>query len=290
MVPINKRTLASGIALLTLAFLSWYGIGCGTDEVRQSQALSPTPVPPRSLTGGSGAAQKTTTAAIRWHYPNPSVPENWASLSDEFRTCAEGVEQSPVNLAGYTSSDAGPIAFSYASAATAVRNNGHTVHLDYGGGDSIAVDGRRYELLGIHSHSPGEHLLDGEHFAAELHLVHRDSAGNLAVVGLLFRIGDHSPIVQNLLGVAPDVGALVDLNGGPAAVEYVPNNLDHYGYDGSLTTPPCTEGVRWIVMRHIGTVSQDQVNGLQELSRGPNNRSVQPLGERHIVATASVAR
>ncbi len=290
MVRISKHTLASGIALLALAFLSWHAIGCGTDEVRQRQAASPTLIRSESLTDGSGAAQKTTTTAISWHYPNPGAPENWASLSDEFRTCAEGVEQSPVNLTGYTPSGAGPIAFSYASAATAVGNNGHTVYLDYRGGDSIAIDGRRYELLGIHSHSPGEHLLDGEHFAAELHLVHQDSAGNLAVVGLLFRIGDQSPIVQSLLDVAPDVGALVDLNGGPAAVEYVPDNLDHYGYDGSLTTPPCTEGVRWIVMQHIGTVSQEQVNELQELSRGPNNRSVQPLGERHILATASVVR
>ena len=259
MVPISKHTLASGVALLALAFLSWYGIGCGTGEVQQRQAPSPTPTQPQSLIGGGGAAQKNTTTAVSWHYPNPGVPENWASLSEEFRTCAEGVEQSPVNLAGYTPSDAGPIAFSYASAATAARNNGHTVYLDYGGGDAIAVDGRRYELLGIHSHSPGEHLLDGESFAVELHLVHQDSSGELAMVGLLFRIGDHSPIVQNLLDVAPDVGALVDFNGGPSAVEYVPNDLNYYGYDGSLTTPPCTEGVRWIVMQHIGTVSQEQV-------------------------------
>ena len=275
--------------MLMLASLSWYGIGCGTDEVRQRQAASPTPMRLQSLTGGGGAAQ-TTPNAIHWNYSGPGAPENWASLSDEFRTCAEGVEQSPVNLAGYTPGDVAPIAFSYVGSAATARNNGHTVYLDCRGGDSIAVDGRRYELLGIHSHSPGEHLLDGEHFAAELHLVHQYSAGNLTVVGLLFRIGDQSPIIQSLLHVAPDVGALVDLNGGPAAVEYVPDNLDHYGYDGSLTTPPCTEGVRWIVMQHIGTVSQGQINELQELSRGPNNRSVQPLGERHILATASVGR
>ncbi len=83
--------------MLMLAFLSWYGIGCGTDEVRQRQAASPTLIRSQSLTDGGGAAQKTTTTAISWHYPNPGVPENWASLSDEFRTCAESVEQSPVN-------------------------------------------------------------------------------------------------------------------------------------------------------------------------------------------------
>ena len=227
MASISKSTLTGSIAMLMLAFLSWYGIGCGTDEVRQRQAASPTLIRSESLTDGGGAAQKTTTTAISWHYPNPGAPENWASLSDEFRTCAEGVEQSPVNLTGYTLSDAGPIAFSYASAATAVGNNGHTVYLDYRGGDSIAIDGRRYELLGIHSHSPGEH------FAAELHLVHQDSAGNLAVVGLLFRIGDQSPIVQSLLDVAPDVGALVDLKVVP-----LPSSMSPTTWTTTVTTAP----------------------------------------------------
>lgn len=224
-----------------------------------------------------------------WDYPAPGAPENWGDLSEEFRTCAVGMGQSPVNLTGYRYADS-TIAFHYAGAAVTARNNGHTVYLDYAEGDSIDIDGRRYELKGIHYHAPGEHLLDGQDFAAELHMVHADPNGDLAVVGLLFRIGEASPLVQNLLDVAPGVGRSASLSGGPSAAEYVPGRLDFYVYDGSLTTPPCTEGVRWIVMQHIDTISEGQVRELQKLSGGPNNRPVQSLRERKILASGIANR
>ena len=230
---------------------------------------------------GDGA-EEMTQQDIDWGYSGATGPENWATLCYEFRTCGEGTEQSPVNITGYTPTDDGPIVFSYSGLATAARNNGHTIYLDYGPGNHVYVGGHRYELQGVHYYSPGEHLLDGESLAAELHLVHQDGDGNLAVVGLLFRIGEASPIVQGLIAAAPNVGATVDLEDGPAAAGFIPGSPGYYGYNGSLTTPPCTEGVRWIVMRSVGTVSQGQAARLQELTSGPNNRPVQPIGERRI--------
>ena len=226
---------------------------------------------------------------VEWDYPAPGAPEDWGDLSEEFRTCAVGKGQSPVNLTGYTYANS-TIAFHYAGSAVTARNNGHTVYLDYAEGDSIDIDGRRYELKGIHYHAPGEHLLDGQDFAAELHMVHGDPNGDLAVVGLLFRIGEASPLIQNLLDVAPGVGRSASLFGGPSAAEYVPSRLDFYVYDGSLTTPPCTEGVRWVVMQHIDTISEGQVRELQKLSGGPNNRPVQSLRERRVFATGNANR
>lgn len=226
---------------------------------------------------------------VEWDYPSPGAPENWGDLSEEFSTCAVGVGQSPVNLTGYTPADS-TISFHYAGAAVAARNNGHTVYLDYAAGNSIDIDGRHYELKGVHYHAPGEHLLDGRDFAAELHLVHGDPNGDLAVVGLLFRIGAASPLIQNLLDVAPGAGRSASLSGGPSAIEYVPSRLDFYGYDGSLTTPPCTEGVRWVVMQHIDTISEGQARELRKLSGGPNNRPVKSLGDRKIFATGSANR
>lgn len=223
---------------------------------------------------------------VYWGYSGSIGPENWAGLCHEYRLCGEGTEQSPVNITGYAQVHAGPIVFSYGGAATAARNNGHTVYLDYGPGDSIEVGGHSYELQGIHYHSPAEHMLDGKSFATELHLVHQDADGNLAVVGLLFRTGEPSPIIQSLIDAAPDVGASVGLDDGPASSGCVPGILDYYGYSGSLTTPPCTEGVRWIVMQSVGTVSQDQASRLQEMVGGPNNRPVQPIGGRQISAVA----
>jgi carbonic anhydrase len=229
----------------------------------------------------AGGTQMTTNS-IQWSYSGAGAPERWGSLSEEFRPCSEGVEQSPVNITGYSAGDAPPIAFTSTGRAIAARNNGHTVYLDFEQGNVLDVGGQRYELQGVHHHSPGEHQVDGEIFAVELHLVHRDTDGNLSVVGLLFREGLPSPLVQHLLDVAPEVGATVTLADGATATEYIPQELGHFAYAGSLTTPPCTEGVRWIVMQTVGTVSQQQVDGLQGLTGGPNNRPVQGIGSRTI--------
>ena len=223
---------------------------------------------------------------LDWGYTGPGGPDNWGNLAREFRPCADGVEQSPINIEGYLAGDAPTIVFQYSGSAISSHNTGKSAYLDYGPGNSIDVGGRSYELQGIHYHSPGEHMLDGESFAAELHLVHQDAEGSLAVVGLLFRPGAASPLVQALLDAAPGAGETVPLASGAEAAEYVPAGPGYYGYAGSLTTPPCTEGVRWIVMQTIGTVSDEQIDQLQALSGGPNNRPVQPTGQRSITHVA----
>ena len=223
---------------------------------------------------------------IQWGYSGSTGPDHWSCLSSDYRLCSEGVEQSPVNLAGYSLNGGEPVGFDYTGVAAQARNNGHTVYLDFGPGNAIVAGGHRYELAGVHYHSPGEHLLDGESFAAELHLVHQDDSGSLAVVGLLFRAGAPNTLVQTLLDAAPATGVTVALEQGPAAAQFIPAGLGYYGYDGSLTTPPCTEGVRWIVMQDVGTVSPEQVERLQALTGGPNNRPVQPIGRRAISAVA----
>ena len=227
-----------------------------------------------------------TADTIEWSYTGPSGPPHWGSLSEEYRTCAFGAKQSPIDITDYAFDDGPPVAFHYSGVAIAARNNGHTVYLDYGPGNAIDVGRQRYELQGIHYHSPSEHTLDGESFAAELHLVHQDTDGTLAVVGLLYRLGEVNPPIQSILDAAPDNIGSVDLSTGPPAAHYIPAISNYYGYNGSLTTPPCTEGVRWIVMQSISTVSQQQVNRLQELTDGPNNRPVQPIGSRAIIAVA----
>ena len=224
---------------------------------------------------------------IDWGYSGSGAPENWGNLSADYRPCADGIAQSPVDIAGYVAGDLPPVVFHYNGSAVGSHNTGKSAYLDYGPGNAIDVGGHRYELQGIHYHSPGEHLLDGESFGAELHLVHQDNLGSLAVVGLLFRSGAASPLVQALLDAAPNPGESVAVASGIAAAEYVPTGLGYFGYDGSLTTPPCSEGVRWIVMQEIGTVSPPQIAALQSLSGGPNNRPVQDIGTRRIVSTTA---
>ena len=230
----------------------------------------------------TGTACTRQDQAVKWGYDGPGAPEHWASLSEEYATCADGHRQSPIDVSGYDRGDAAPISFSYSGDATGVRNDGRSVHVDYGPGNTLSVGQRTYALKSAHFHSPSEHLIDGASFAAELHLVHADADGNLAVVGLLFRPGAPSPVAQEILDATPAVGDTVvegfTLNAGG----YVPSELGYYRYDGSKTTPPCDEPVNWYVMREPKSVSPEQVNKLLALSGGPNNRPVQPIGDRVI--------
>ena len=226
-----------------------------------------------------------TSQPARWGYTGSEGPERWGCLSKAYRACSEGVEQSPVNIIGCVASEGAHLEFAYSGRAIAARSNGHTVYFDFSPGSIFDAGASRYELQGVHYHSPGEHQINGESFAAELHLVHQDAAGNLAVVGLLFRHGDPSPLLQTLLDSAPPTGVSVALSDGPGATDYIPDTLGYFGYDGSLTTPPCSEGVRWIVMQSIGAVSQEQTQLLQKLTHGRNSRPVQPIGSRTIMVS-----
>ena len=231
----------------------------------------------------NGSEDTTTPAvAVEWGYEGPGAPESWASLSEEYADCADGEQQSPVDIAGYVEGDAAPASFSYGSDATAVRNDGKFVHVDYAPGSAFSLGQRSFELKSAHLHAPSEHRIDGASFAAELHLVHADAEDRLTVAALLFRLGDPSPIAQAILDAAPAAGSTAqggrDLN----AALYAPVGPDYYRYDGSKTTPPCHEPVEWYVMREQRTISQEQVNSLMSLSGGPNSRPVRPTGSRVI--------
>jgi carbonic anhydrase len=219
---------------------------------------------------------------VTWGYDGPGAPEHWASLSGEYATCADGRQQSPIDIISYDLGDAASMSFSYDSNAKAVRNDGRFVHVDYGPGNTLSIGQRIYRLKSAHFHSPSEHRIDGANFAAELHLVHADSKGNLAVVGLLFEAGPPSPVVEEILDTTPTAGGTVVDGFTLNADGYLPGELGYYRYDGSKTTPPCDEPVDWYVMRQTMSISPEQVDGLQALSGGPNNRPVQPIGNRLI--------
>ena len=231
------------------------------------------------IAGGCGGGE----SAVEWGYSGPGAPENWAALSPEYATCTNGVQQSPIDIAGFTASETDRVvSFSYVSNAKAVRNDGKFVHVDYAPGNILTVEQRAFTLQSAHFHSPSEHRIDGVSFAAELHLVHADADGNLAVVGLLFAPGIPSPMVQEVLDAALPAGETSSQGFALNASGFAPEDLGYYRYDGSKTTPPCDEPVDWYLMRGPRTISAEQVNGLLVLSGGPNNRPVQPTGNRVI--------
>ncbi len=236
---------------------------------------------------GGGEPTPTIAGAVEWGYEGPGAPENWASLSEEYALCADGERQSPIDIAGYEPGGAGPISFSYGADAKSVRNKGRFVYVDYDPGSAFSAGQRTSELKSAHLHSPSEHWIDEVSFAAELHLVHQDTTGAVAVVGLLFILGDTSPIVQAILDAAPAPGDAASPGDGLNSSVYTPGELSYFKYDGSLTTPPCSEPVDWYVMREPKSISQEQVNSLLALSGVPNNRPVQPTGSRKIIAVGA---
>ena len=248
----------------------------------------------RGLLGGAGLAAAllfgcggddddiAAAPPAAWGYSGPRGPEHWASLSEAYTTCA-GEEQSPVDITGYEEGDAGPLSFSYASDASAVRNDRKFVYVDYETGSTLRAGQRTFGLKSAHLHAPSEHRIEGAELAAELHLVHADAEGDLAVVGLLFEPGEPSAVVQAILDAAPPAGESVSEGIALNADALVPGEPGYYRYDGSKTTPPCHEGVSWFVMREPRTISQQQVDGLLALSGGANNRPVQPIGSRAIL-------
>ena len=231
---------------------------------------------------GDGEQSKMTTDAVEWAYDGPGGPENWASLSEEYAACATGKQQSPIDITRYVEGEAEPVSFSYGADAKAVRNDGKAVHVDYLPGNTMHIGQKSLTLKSAHLHSPSEHLVDGVSFAAELHLIHEDADGNLAVVGLLFRLGEPSPAAQAILDDAPATGESVSDGITLNASVYAPDELSYYRYDGSKTTPPCDEPVDWYVMREPKTISPEQVDNLLALSGGPTNRPIQPKGSRVI--------
>lgn len=214
-----------------------------------------------------------------WGYAGSAGPENWASLSAEYAPCGEGLRQSPVNITGYEHAAGPALSFSYDGAVSGGSLVRGSVAVEFAPGSGLTYGRRRYELLSAHTHLPGEHRVDGEGFAAELHLVHEDAAGGALVVGVLYRLGAASPVLQAMIDAAGASATDVAL----AAADFLPRSAAFYNYTGSKTTPPCQEPVEWIVMRDAVTVSAEQVRALQTFSGGPNSRPVQPLNGRRIV-------
>ena len=224
-----------------------------------------------------GAANGTA----HWGYTGEGAPERWAELSPEFRTCATGTRQSPIDIREGIRVDLEPIKFDYKPSAFRIVDNGHTVQVaQYGG--AISVSGKTYELVQFHFHKPAEEKVNGRSFDMVAHLVHRADDGKLAVVAILMEKGSEHPFVQTLWNNLPlernlemSVAQSIDLNG------LLPENRNYFTYMGSLTTPPCSEGVLWLVLKQPIQVSADQVAIFSRLYRN-NARPIQSASGRLI--------
>ena len=218
-----------------------------------------------------------------WEYSGEAGPENWAKLSPEYGACA-GKNQSLINLSGLIDAKLKPIAFSYKAGATEILNNGHTVQVNAAAGSSITVDGIQFDLKQFHFHAPSENLINGKSYPLEAHLVHADKDGNLAVVAVMFNAGKASAALEKAWAQMPkNSGDKVDLSAKLSPLDLLPKNRDYYRFNGSLTTPPCSEGVRWLVMKHPASASKEQIETFAHVMHHPNNRPVQAVNARPVL-------
>jgi carbonic anhydrase len=226
------------------------------------------------------ASGSTYGAGVHWDYIGAKGPANWANLSAKYRGCS-GKNQSPVDLSHFIKADLEPIGFHYEAGGNAVLNNGHTIQVSYAPGSTIELDGHTFELKQFHFHAPSENHINGKSYPMEAHLVHADQDGNLAVVAVMFEEGKEnqalSPAWAKMPKKAGGKKALPEL---VSAEGLLPADRGYYRFNGSLTTPPCTEGVWWLVMKQPVSASKDQLKRFAHLMHHPNNRPIQALNAR----------
>ncbi|BBC35532.1 hypothetical protein SGFS_068260 [Streptomyces graminofaciens] len=256
------------------------GDGDGGDDARSAASPSPSP-----QTGKKESAEKKEGA--HWGYEGADGPANWATLAEDFEACEAGKEQSPIDL-----DDDGAhvveaavdkaVTIDYKPVTAELVNNGHSIQANVSAGSEIVIDGTSYDLKQFHFHLPSEHTEEGEHTAMEVHFVHADKDGDLAVVGVLMEEKAGKSAFSDLLaGLPGEEGETRRIEGEIDLTAFLPGDRDQYQYDGSLTTPPCAEGVKWTVLKEPVTVAPDEVAAYKELFP-KSNRPTQPLNDREI--------
>jgi carbonic anhydrase len=232
---------------------------------------------------------KTTTAKDgehkpHWTYEGKEGPESWSNLSPEFTTCAAGRNQSPVNIDTTTHAALKPLKSIQKFPAKDIFNNGHTVQINFKAGNMLVLDSAAYQLKQVHFHAPSENTIHGKSFPLEAHFVHADSKGSLTVIAVMFTEGKANEGLVKLWAQMPnEIGEPVTLKTRVIPSELIPSNHAYYRFSGSLTTPPCSEGVRWLVLKTPLTASKEQVEAFKHAVKHDNNRPIQELNGRVIV-------
>ncbi len=287
-----SASAASGAANDTIEFLHQRlseRLGSARQPTNDGTMLLRVPSRPiKAPATAHGPARKASEAgaghgeAPHWSYQGPGGPEAWGRLKPEFSKCSTGTRQSPIDIRDGIAVQLDPVEFDYRASQFGVLDNGHTVQVNFAGGNSIRVLGRRYQLVQFHFHRPSEERINGRQFEMVVHLVHKDEEGRLAVVAVLLERGPAHPVVQTVWNNLPlekgeeqPARALLDPS------KLLPEDRRYFTYMGSLTTPPCSEGVLWMVLKQPVQVATDQIDVFARLYP-MNARPVQPSGGRMI--------
>lgn len=236
-----------------------------------------------------GTLLLTSTASANepphWTYQGKTGASQWAHLEADYAVCGTGQRQSPINIETrkVTGTTAQAIDLSYAPANAEVINNGHTIQVAPANGGTLTIDGVQYKLAQFHFHTPSEEKIDGKSYPLVAHLVHKSAEGKLAVIAVLFRTGKANAALKPVFASLPaKTGDKHALDGNINVGDLLPAKRDNYTFIGSLTTPPCSEDVRWVVMKTPVSVSSAQLEAFRKLYK-MNARPVQAVNGREVL-------
>jgi len=268
---------AAAAAALALAF--------STSMVSASSEHPPEPAAEKVAAISAKAPVPAPHGGVpHWDYEGLGGPVNWGKLEPAFQACETGATQSPINLAPTLTADLPPIYFNYSATPTAVTNNGHTLQVNVFEGSTIMVDGKEFPLVQFHFHTPSEYQIDGKSFPLEIHFVHKNQQGVLAVIGVMVKEGAANSELEGIFAAAPrEAGRTQQM---PDAVtdirKLLPSAATYYRLMGSLTTPPCSEGVHWHIMTTPIEASKAQIDKFRTYF-AMNARPLQPSNNRLVI-------
>jgi len=276
---------ALAVILLSLPGVALAGHEAPGHEAAEHKA-APRPAPARGHGEAAPAASPAPAHATgHWGYEGDTGPDHWGDLSDAFKACQTGHMQSPIDLGGADVTAPFTVRANYRPGQLTILNNGHTVQVNFPEGSILSSGISHYKLVQVHFHTPSEETVYGVPYPMVAHFVHVDYAGNYAVLGVLFEEGAHNPELDKIIKAAPAheeaAHAVSGVTLDPAKL--LPSSLAVWRFDGSLTTPPCTEGVRWHVASHPVQASAAQIAALHAII-GNNARPTQPRHGRMLVA------
>ncbi|MBM7636088.1 carbonic anhydrase [Streptococcus saliviloxodontae] len=243
-----------------------------------------------SLGFGASVGAETSTQAssesheAHWGYTDEISPDYWGSLSDDYQVCRDGQEQSPINITNAQDVDLPALALNSKDSKVSVLNNGHTIQVTPQNNDNTLVIGdKTYTLKQFHFHAPSENEIDGKQYPLEGHFVYKTEDGQITVVSVLYQYGKENTGLKAIWSKMPTkVDSEATVSSNIAIDKLFPTSQDYYNFEGSLTTPPCTEGVNWIVFKKQETISKAQVKKFSKVIGVKNNRPLQDVNGREI--------
>lgn len=229
------------------------------------------------------AASYAQKASPAWSYQGSSGPNDWGKLDPAYATCSVGQSQSPINIKGAKKSDLPALKLDYQTVPLNIIDNGHSIQVNYAPGSTLTVGHNTYELKQFHFHHPSEEHVNGHGYDMVAHLVHADADGHVAVIAVFLKKGPSNTVLETIWKNIPaDKEKAVDVPRVSVNVnDLLPAKRDYYTFAGSLTTPPCSEGVTWYVLKQPGSLSGEQVNAFAKMY--PDNaRPIQPTNGREV--------